>query len=338
MLASHAEADMIDWMDDRASIQSVSFSGHESFPLRFAWLTKAVRGVVEDAALFTRDDAVVRLGVGKNMVRAMRHWAARTDMIRPAPRDARGIHYKPTEIGDLLFGPKGLDPYLEDPATIWLVHWQLCSRSSPLDSRSGEIASPTTWYFLLNEFREISFTVESAVDNLLRYAERASGKRPSKGTIERDVSCFVRSYAASEPNAKFSREDTYDSPLAELGILAREAESTRLILDRSPRLTLSPHIFAYAVIDLWGRRSRNSETLSLQQVAYEAGGPGQVFRLPENACVELLESLDETTRGQISFDSTAGMRQLIRHAERLNPVSLLKQHFRTRKARVTSAA
>jgi hypothetical protein len=329
---------MIDWMDDRDSIQSVSFSGHESFPLRFAWLTKAVRGVVEDAALFTRDDAVVRLGVGKNMVRAMRHWAARTDMIRPAPRDARGIHYKPTEIGDLLFGPKGLDPYLEDPATIWLVHWQLCSRSSPLDSRSGEIASPTTWYFLLNEFREISFTVESAVDNLLRYAERASGKRPSKGTIERDVSCFVRSYAASEPNAKFSREDTYDSPLVELAIITREAEAGRIVIDRSRRLTLSPHIFAYAVADLWRRRSPHSETLSLQQVAYEAGGPGQVFRLPENACVDLLETLHDTTRGLMSFDSTAGIRQLIRHGEMPDPALLLKQHFRARKARVTSAA
>lgn len=329
---------MIDWMNERASVQSMSFSGHESFPLRFAWLTKTVRGVVDDSALFTRDDAVVRLGVGKNMVRAMRHWATRTDMIRPTPRYARGVQYNPTEIGDLLFGPKGLDPYLEDPATIWLVHWQLCSRPAPLDPLSGEAPSPTTWYFLLNEYREPSFTVEAAVNALLRYAESASGKRPSKGTIERDVSCFVRSYAASEPNAKFSREDTYDSPLAELGILAREAETTRLVLDRSHRLTLSHYIFAYAVIDLWRHQSPNSETLSLQQVAYEPGGPGQVFRLAENACVELLESLADTTRGQISFDSTAGMRQLIRHSQRLDPVSLLKQHFRNRKARVTSDA
>lgn len=325
-------------MSAYSSIQSVSFSGHESFPLRFAWLTKAVRGVGLDPALFTRDDAVVRLGVGKNMVRAMRHWATRADLIRDVSEDARSGCYAPTVVGETLFGPKGLDPYLEDPATIWFIHWQLSSRCTPLDPRSGELASPTTWYFLLNEIREPAFSVELATSALLRLAEQVSGRLPSRGTVERDVSCFVRSYSQSEPNAKLSREDSYDSPLAELGLVTREPETGRVFFDRSPRPTLSDHIFAFAVLDLWRRRSAGSQTLSLRQVAYEAGGPGQIFRLPENACVEFLERIHDTTSGEISFDSTAGVRQLIRHHQNRDPVSILKKHFGSRRASVTSAA
>ncbi len=59
------------------------FSGHETFPCRYAWLPKAVRGLREDPALFSNeDDAMVRLGVGKNMVRAIRFWADAAGVIQ----------------------------------------------------------------------------------------------------------------------------------------------------------------------------------------------------------------------------------------------------------------
>src|SRR5438046_2175551 len=44
------------------------FSGHETFPCRYTWLPKAVRNLSENENLFTdEDEAMVRLGVGKNM-------------------------------------------------------------------------------------------------------------------------------------------------------------------------------------------------------------------------------------------------------------------------------
>jgi len=49
-----------------------TISGHETFALRFAWLPKAVAGVLENLALFKDEDkAMVYLGVGKNMVKAI---------------------------------------------------------------------------------------------------------------------------------------------------------------------------------------------------------------------------------------------------------------------------
>ena len=48
-------------------------SGHESFPCRYTWLPKAVRGIGVDFKLFGDEErAMVDLGVGKNMVRSIR--------------------------------------------------------------------------------------------------------------------------------------------------------------------------------------------------------------------------------------------------------------------------
>lgn len=334
--------DIIAWMSDDNPIQSISFSGHESFPLRFAWLTKAVRGVSADPTLFASDDAIVRLGVGKNMVRAIRHWATRIDAIRPDATDRRGGHYTPTRLGELFFGDGGLDPYLEDPATTWLVHWQLCSRRRGADERlnghTSEVLSPTTWVYMFNELRESWFTQESAICALLRFAEQNGGKQPSKGTVERDVSCFIRSYTPAEPDKRLSREDTYDSPLTDLGLLTREPQTGRILFDRNPRPTLPIRVFAYAVLDFWRREFPASETIAFPRIAYSPGGPGQVFKLSENACVEYLDAIGDHTDGSVSYDSTAGLRQLIRHGELGDPLPLLKRKVGSRRKGVTSGA
>ncbi len=315
-----------DWMESNTSIQSVNFSGHESFPLRFAWLTKAVRQVLRDPSIFGRDEAVVVLGVGKNMVRSIRHWATRTGVIESDRVDRRGGRYKPTELGKLLFAENGLDPYLEDPATTWLIHWQLCSRNSD-EYLSGQLASPTTWYWVFNELRQTSFSQEDVVDELLRWAEGRTKKLPSRSTIERDFACFVRSYISVAPDRRISKEETYDSPLTDLKLLRREPESDRLVLERGKRLGLSPLIFAYALCEFWQATALGSDTLSFEQVTYQPGSPGQVFRLTENACVGMLESIYEITEGSIGFDSTAGVRQLIRHAEFPVSLQLLMKYY-----------
>src|SRR3954451_12624351 len=96
-----------------ASIQH-AFSGHQTFPFRYPWLKKGFDAVRADPAVFTRDDAITTLGVGKNMVRSIRHWCLAAGILTEN-RDS-GLH--PTELGELLLDDEGLDPYLEDPATL----------------------------------------------------------------------------------------------------------------------------------------------------------------------------------------------------------------------------
>ena len=85
-----------------------SFSGHETFPFRYTWLPKGVQQVQLHADLFVRDDAMIILGVGKNMVRSIRHWCEAMNLIE-ASEPGR---YRPTELGAALFASQGWDPYL----------------------------------------------------------------------------------------------------------------------------------------------------------------------------------------------------------------------------------
>src|SRR5262245_51468894 len=106
-----------------------SFSGHEAFAFRYSWPKNGIDAVLEDPAVFTKDSALVKLGVGKNMVRSIRHWCLTAGLIEPDADIAnnRGRRLRVTDLGVGLFGPGGVDPYLEDPATLWLLHWLITS-------------------------------------------------------------------------------------------------------------------------------------------------------------------------------------------------------------------
>lgn len=50
-----------------------TFSGHDSFQCRQLWLKKGY-DYIQSKKSFNDEDAVVKLGVGKNMVSAIRYW------------------------------------------------------------------------------------------------------------------------------------------------------------------------------------------------------------------------------------------------------------------------
>ena len=94
-----------------------TFSGHDSFQCRQLWLKKGYDYVIENRK-FNDDDAVVQLGVGKNMVSSIRFWLKAFNIV-----DNKDL---PTEFGKRLFDDEtGYDPFLEDEASLWLLHYQL---------------------------------------------------------------------------------------------------------------------------------------------------------------------------------------------------------------------
>ena len=128
----------------------LSFSGHETFPFRYTWLRKAIDQVRSDSSGFLAPDAMVDLGVGKNMVRSIRHWGITCGVIEEDPTISRnrGRHLRPTDLGYQLLSDEGWDPYLEDPATTWLLHWRLCCTAD----------RATTWYWVFNHLPQPEFS------------------------------------------------------------------------------------------------------------------------------------------------------------------------------------
>jgi hypothetical protein len=282
------------------------FSGHETFPLRYGWLKKVYDRVAEteneaqNKSACWGDDAIAIFGVGKNMVASMRHWATSAGIITELP-GTNTVHT--TELGQTLFGPRGLDPYMEHPSTLWLIHWQLAARPEK-----------TTWFWAFNYYPAITFEREHLIKGLERLAKELGWSRVSNTTLKNDVSCFVRTYAAQQPSNQSGHDDTLESPLTELGIIKAIGKRDGFRFVRGPKATLGDGVFVYALIDFWSRFS-NAATLSFEAITYEPGAPGRIFLLDENDIADRLATIDDITDGFLRWSETAGLKQIVRNSD-----------------------
>ena len=281
------------------------FSGHESFPLRYGWLKKAfdrvaeTEGQPENRSACWGDDAIARFGVGKNMVASMRHWAKAAGVVEePAANSVRT-----TELGRLLFGPMGLDPYMEHSATLWLIHWQLAGHEEK-----------TTWFWAFNHYPAVTFERDSLIKRLDRLAKDRNWSRVANSTIKNDIACFIRTYVARQPSGKTSHDDALESPLTELGLIKAVGKKDGFRFVRGPKTTLGDGVFTCAIMDFWSRYS-GAATLSFEAIAHAPGGPGRAFLFDENDIADRLATLDDVTDGALRWSETAGLKQVVRNID-----------------------
>ncbi len=284
---------------------SPQFSGHETFPLRYGWLKKAFDRVDEtehddeNRMLCWDDDAIARFGVGKNMVASMRHWAKAVGVIEEPATNA----VRTAEFGrKLLSDHGGFDPYMEHPATLWLIHWQLAA-----------YPEKTTWFWAFSHYPAITFERESLIRKLGRLANERGWSRVAETTLKNDVACFIRNYVAPQPSGKTGHDDALESPLTELGLIRAIGKNDGFRFARGPKSTLGDGIFAYALVDFWVRFFPNAATLSFEAVAHAPGSPGRVFQFDENDVADRLAALDDVTGGALRWSEIAGLKQVVRN-------------------------
>jgi hypothetical protein len=293
-----------------------SLLGHETFPFRYPWLKKGYDAVGAAPDVFGRDDAITTLGVGKNMVRSIRHWCLAAGVVEES-RTVRA-ELRPTDLGTLLFSENGLDPYLEDPATLWLLHWQISSNR----------ARCTTWFWTVSHFHEPEFTREALTSALNKWAQTLSGKPVAASSLERDVDCFLRCYVPSRQRRGNMVEESLDCPLVELGLIVQPSDGPAYRFHRGAQRSLPDGILLYAIARFWEAYAPKAETLAIQDIARQPGSPGRLFKIDESSLAERLETVEGQTDGAIAYGETAGLRQLYRR-RLLDPIELLADAYAT---------
>ena len=283
------------------------FSGHETFPLRQLWLRKAYDAVTESElpapkSAFSDDAAIVRFGVGKNMVTSIRFWATACKVIEESDGG-----YGATELAEMLFNPLvGLDPYCEQPATTWLVHWFLASTPD----------KTTTWYYLFNHVVQQVFNRENIVIALAGMIGEHQ-LRISLATLRRDVECCIRSYVPRLGGE--SPEEMSEPLLGELGLIQQNAKGS-FEFRRGSKRSLPDGVFAFALLDYWQRLEHAGSVMAFDRVAHDYGSPGRVFKLDENAVADRLMALEQLSHGQIQWTEQAGIRQVTRTGAALEDI------------------
>lgn len=289
------------------------FSGHETFPCRYSWLPKAVFAVNEDPESFSDDPrAMVQLGVGKNMVRAIRFWAQASGMINFHRQDGiRQSGYSVTPLGAAILGPGGFDSYLENVQTLWLIHWKL----------STHVEEPLfAWDYLLNRWHQPEFDRSIVLDKF-RLESLRLDRELSDVTLQQHFDIFLHTYVPTRGQKGAILEDNLDCPLVELTLIepvgvrrAAESGHTEQIFTfrREPKIEISAPLFAYCLQDFWVERHAFELTLPFREVAFGHGSPGQVFKMPEWEVRERLETIHDDSEGLFNYQESAAIQQITR--------------------------
>lgn len=134
---------------------SFRFRAHDTFFIRKGWLAKGVKHVAANPAVFLRRggaNPMDTLGIGANMVKALRYWMVATGITKEVTR-------REQEFTDFGKNIRTHDPYFEELGTLWLLHYRLASNRSD---------APAWWWFY-NEFRLSEFSRDDFVTQIDRW-------------------------------------------------------------------------------------------------------------------------------------------------------------------------
>ncbi|AOE49510.1 DUF4007 family protein [Kangiella sediminilitoris] len=291
----------------------VAFGRHESFALRYGWLTKGYNALVFEPNFFKSEDATTVLGVGKNMVNAIKYWLTASQLINDNKQE-------PTTLGKLIFDKeKGYDPYLEDEATIWLIHWLLAS--------NAENSTAIFWFF--NKFHKAGFTGLEVQTALKDFVKDQVETKVSATTLKNDAQLVLRMYTPSKANAKTPVEEALDSPLSLLRLIGTGSSSKHYLSKPEEREHLPLGVLGFAVTKLM--KDKGVSSLPIEDLMYakdDFAAPGAIFRLTENALVTKLEQLVNYLPGKLTIRETAGIHQLYILDDKIKPVNYLSKHYK----------
>ena len=290
------------------------FSGHESFPCRYTWLPKAYRTIHTNPLLFADDNhAMVQLGVGKNMVKAIRFWVQAFGVAEQRS-EQQGLFITP--FGHAIFNQQGgQDPFLEDIRTLWLLHWKV---STVVD------APLFAWYFLLNRWQNAEFSRTEVLEAFGVESDRME-RSLSDFTKQQHFEIFLHTYLPVRARkGNDILEENLDCPLTELhwvlpaGERAMEEVGKREQLyafrqDAKPDVT-GP-LLAYCLFDFWRSYRREERSLSFRDIYALPGSVGQIFKLTDLDLQSRLGELHKDSQHFFEYRDSAALPRLVKTGE-----------------------
>lgn len=279
------------------------FSGHESFPCRTLWLKKGYDYLIAGGN-FNAPDAVVRLGVGKNMVAAIRFWLKAFGVSK---------NDETTELGRYLFQEEdGKDKYLEDLATLWLLHYKLVT--------TGEAV--LYWMFFCGLQKERSqFTREQALHYIrLKMVELGKQNLFNENTVKKDIAVFLQNYLL--PKKPQTNED-FSSLLIDLDLIRQNEDGKEYHFNVEGKRDVTIEVFMYALIDL--KEKTQDNTIPYETVQEKVG---LVFCMQDFETIEMIKNISKRYGEYVAYSDVAGIRQ-VQFIKEINKEQVLDDYYET---------
>lgn len=277
------------------------FSGHDTFIVRTFWPKKGY-DFIKNGGNFNAEDAVIDLGVGKNMVSSINFWMKALGLVDEKSNEL-------TEIANFLLNDKGADPFLEDIGTIWLLHYYLVKTNYS-----------SIYNLVFNEFRKERsvFNKKQLTAFIKRKFAEEDDSSFNPNTIKNDISVFLRQYRKVDfQTVAKNFEDEISSLMIELELITSTIEEEVkegvnkkekvewFYLHGEIRNNLPPAILLFSILDNF----EGDKTIALKRLQIEANSPGLIFLLHKEALYNQLKEIENLYPG-IIISETAGNVQL----------------------------
>ena len=275
-----------------------SFSGHESFYCKTLWLKKGYDFISENKD-FNAPNAVVELGVGKNMVSSLRFWMRAFGLFDEG---------EPTLIADYIFDSEnGKDPYIEDLGTLWLLHYLLIKT---------DLSSIYKLFFIdFHKEKNNEFTR----DQLLYFLKRKNNENGypnlyNENTVKRDIGVLLQNYVI--PQKEKPNED-FSALLINLNLIKHSGSGT-FYFNTKGKNGLAPEIFLYAIID----DKKDEQIVSFDRLMDVA----LIFCLTKVELIDTIQFLVKKYPQVLRYTDDGGIRQLF-FLEEMNETKVLEIYY-----------
>ena len=163
----------------------MKFRAHDTFFIRRGWLSKGLCNVDKDAEVFISKEKNPTdiLGIGSNMVKALRYWMQAVGLTEEPKSGKRPQHF--TEFGRIIFAN---DKYIEEMGTLFLLQYKLATK-------------------------------ENFVMALKNYLLEKNLELPADRSLEDDFNCIINTYARRQSNVRVSPEFNIDCPFRQLSLI-----------------------------------------------------------------------------------------------------------------------
>ena len=275
-----------------------SFSGHETFPCKALWLKKGYDFLSANRN-FNDNDAVVHLGVGKNMVTSIRFWMKAFGLIQAD---------KLTPFADFFFSDKiGRDPYLEDTNSLWILHYSLVKQ---------QVAS--LYHLLFLGFQRELKTFDREQVNAFVKRKCSTPEQSNvynENTVKKDIGVLLATYVMPSTTKML---DEYNALLLDLGLI--RILDKRYVFNQTEPSQISPAVILFALLDY----CPDDKTISfdkLQEIAL-------IFGLSLADLIVMLERLAAQYPEQFIYTDNAGVRNVQFIGPEMNKYDILDTYYK----------
>ncbi len=272
--------------------KSMKFRAHDTFYIRKGWINKCMKYVKSKPDLFVdkNENPMDVLGIGSNMVKALRYWLQAVGLT-VEPTSGKRIQTF-TELGNSIYEN---DRYIEEMGTLHLLQYELAKNKE----------DATAWYFFFNEFNMSEFSRDDFVGSLQSYiALDSESPEVAIRSLNDDFACIMNTYVPrykTSPN-RVSPENNIDCPFGELNLVDVSGKSKKLYKKTTPSASsFNP----WVVLSIIAEQANGRNEIGLNELLTAPCNIGKTFNLDAITMLDILYQVEKT--GELKIIRNAGL-------------------------------